>query len=402
MSQYPRKVNVRGCFALCITVGLVTACSGGGGAPVPRTDSRNSSATVGGAPAAQITNKSRITGTIRSGDAFPAPYDPVKSGYVPPKVDLHPTAIMHDPMLQVHLDAVTRGSSLAKGISSTARVSQPLDVVSVDDSGGQAGYYIYGVPGAGNGDIWAAMDAVTPNEYYNVYLPSPNTTYGNYLYAPTTHGPNGNCIETVTDYFDNTGSGGTTYYDVMVWNFCQAQNGQPQQKLFPMDQNFFNTYVETYTNGDGRPEYISQVYVDADHTWHQLLYDNVTKVYDDIDDLSGSATNNGDMGWSLFETHFSAGTTCPSIPTIGMSGLRVQVNGTWNYLSNNPTIAYPGSSQNMDCFNPANPPFYEMNYYSPDYAWTENDPSVPGSGVGSLPKPTPTGPNCVKNPSLCE
>ena len=322
--------------------------------------------------------RSRSETSGNSQRPFADPYDPVTSGYEPPKVDLHPRLVSSDPMFEKHLTAV---SHLMVAASRRKRIAQrvhPLDTVSSQDSSGQGGYYIVHGSAAGDGDIWAAHDAISPSAASNVNLPSP-TGWGNYLYAPTTHGPNGNCLESVTDYFNNDGTG--TYYVFMIWNFCQSQNGYAQEVQIPMDSNFFNNYVRTYSNGDGRPEYQEEVYRDSNGTWHQLLYNNLLQRYDDVWQAPGTNTSNNQDGWSIFETHFGSGVTCPAIPTIGMSGLRLRVNGVWGYVSTSTSYSY--TSTPADCFSSAAPPYYTLNYYSPDFAWTENDPSVPGTGAGS-------------------
>jgi hypothetical protein len=386
-------------FVLVVAISLVSACSGGGSVPTNPSSALSSS---GGTSAQSSSSRTAATSgklTPHNGDAMAAPYDPLTSGYTPVHVDLHPVTVKSDPMFAVHLAAVAR--ALARP-SSGRLESHPMDTVSGDDTSGQAGYYINAVAAAGDGSIWAAQDAVASG---GINLPGPTDSFGNFLYAPTTHGPNGNCIETTTDYWNNNGAG--TNYDLMMWNFCTAQNGQAQETQIPMDATFFDDYVETYTNGDGRPQYQEEVYVDSSGTWHQLLYNNLEQQYVDVNDLSGTATNNGSAGWSIFETHFSANITCPALPTIGMSGLRTRVNGTWGYLNSSSTVSYSYTSSPADCFSTSSPPYYTMNYYAPDYAWTENDPSVPGTGAGASPAPVPTpvrtpgGPNCAKDPSLC-
>lgn len=377
---------VRAAAALTLSGAILAACNGGSDSP---SNASLPSMSRGGVQPNGERRPAGLVGpvTIGSGDLFPAPYDPVTSGYVPRRVNLHPTFINNDPMFERHLQAVLAHSKLIRD-RATGHV-RPDDTVSADDTGGQGGYYL-GLSGAvqGDGSIWAAQDAIAPDAAYNVSLPGPNDSFGNYLYAPTTHGANGNCMETVTEYSDTDGTG--TQYNLMIWNFCQSQNGAAQEVQIPMNTDFFDDYVEIYANGDQRPQYSEEVYVDSSGSWHQLLYNNLLKKYDDVYDLSGTSDVNNKEGWSLFETHFSSGITCPALPTIGMSGLRTRINGVWEYVTESPNVSF-GMSQSQDCFNSSAPPYYTINPYAPDYAWTEYDPSTPEVGAGvPTPKPVPT------------
>ncbi len=189
------------------------------------------------------------------------------------------------------------------------------------------------------GDIYVAMVALN-----NVTM-NPSQTGGyNLLYGPTTHGPNGNCLEVSTDYYNGFGSTGTVS-QVQIWDF--RANGWVG--AIPMDSSFFDKYVRVYSNGDGLPQYIAELAEGPDTKWHAYLYNNDNGLYDDIYQSAAGVvnTNNGSEGWSIFETHYSAG-QCSTIPTTGESGLRVHYSNVshadWNYPEDVSQYSYG------DCF----------------------------------------------------
>lgn len=141
----------------------------------------------------------------------PEPYaGKMHDGYVPRHVHL-PEAEGPHVSLADHLRSI---NAALNGAAQRSR----MDVQTGNDTSGQGGYYLktpQNLPysGLGNGAIWSAQDAVPPDGYYNVNLPAPppcipGDACGNYLYAPTTHGPNGNCIEVASDYQDVSGEYG--------------------------------------------------------------------------------------------------------------------------------------------------------------------------------------------------
>ena len=220
----------------------------------------------------------------------------------------------------------------------------PESVVTSDDSGGQGGYTIAGgsQQQSGVGDIYVAQEALT-----NVSLSPvpPNSKFpGNSLYAPTTHGPNGNCLEVPTDYYDGWGlPTGVTSGQVLFFNFCDG--GGKYEGAVPMDQSFFNTYVRVFSNGNGTPEYIIELERGSDNEWHTLLYNVTDNRWDDYVDSAANATSNfnGGQGWSMIETHFDAG-NCPDIPSTGISGLRLHYSNiphqNWQYANGSKQFTY--------------------------------------------------------------
>jgi hypothetical protein len=255
---------------------------------------------------------------------------------------------------------------------------RPADLVYTDDGGGQEGYTVNGGANAGNGDFYAAHEALSAA---NVIMatPSPDDPMQfEAAYAPTTHGPNGNCLELSTMYTTGLSTPlGTTDARLGVWDFCN--NGGKWVGAIEMDQNFFNSYVETYTNGNGTPEFIVESVLGTDNAWHFLIYDPYNSTwYDKYDTTPGeTASFNGGQGWSMFETHYAMG-DCSDIPATSMSGLRYYVNNTWVYASMTSTFTYPNPADNTSCFDNSDgteSPYYEMWFPPADWGWfseTEN------------------------------
>jgi len=205
----------------------------------------------------------------------------------------------------------------------------PDNTVTTQDAGGQAGYALGAGSNGGVGDIYVAMGALN-----NVSLNNPPAGGYNLLYAPTTHGPNGNCLELSTDYYNGFSTPGSTVAQLQVWDFCA--NGWAG--AVPMDSNFFNTYVRVYSNGNGEPEYVAELAEGTDSAWHAYIYNNNNGDWDDIYDSQPGQTTTvlGSVGWSIFETHYAIG-TCSSLPTVTESGLRLHYSNTshvdWDYAS---------------------------------------------------------------------
>lgn len=237
----------------------------------------------------------------------------------------------------------------------------------VDDAGGQSGYTINGGSGAGVGDIYVAHQALT-----NVALnpvPSGDPYPGQSIFAPTTHGPNGNCMEVVTDYYNGYGlPAGVSSAQVLLFNFCDR--GGRYEGAVPMDQTFFNKYVRTFSNGNGQPEYVAEIEQGSDTAWHLLLYNVSANTWDDYSDSApGAIANyNGGQGWSMFETHVSTG-PCSFMPSTGISGLRLHFSNVphqdWQYATGSRTFGWG------DCFQPdgTSSYWYSINFSSSDWGW---------------------------------
>jgi hypothetical protein len=249
----------------------------------------------------------------------------------------------------------------------------PDDLVYSDDGGGQEGYTVNGGSGAGNGDFYAAHQALTG---VVLYTPEPGDSQQfQAVYTPTTHGPNGNCLEISTMYTTGLSTPiGTTDSRVGVFNFCD--NGGTWEGAIEMDQNFFNSYVRVFTNGNGTQEYIAESVLGTDNAWHFLLYNVSTATWEDrYDTAAGVSTSfNGGQGWSMFETHYSVG-ACSPIPPTSMSGLRYYVNSNWVYASMSTTFTYPNPYSGTSCFDNSDDsgaPFYEMWFPPADWGWNSS------------------------------
>jgi len=321
-----------------------------------------------------------ILQNVRRGDPLAVPYSST-AGYIPQHVSFaNAFSTTEDIATSPHVRA------LKKLLRARSEHMHTDEITDSDDSGGQIGISINPTSSNGNdgytqngdGSVW---DAMSYNFEDDIYVAPPTDSYGNYLYAPTTHGPNGNCLESTVDYFDNTQSSGT-YFQIADW--C-VHPGQITYYHVPIDDNFVQNYVEVYNNGDGYPEFQEEVYRDSNSTWHQLLYSNLSNAYQDIYDSTGinyiqsdddtGADALGYTGWNIFETHFSASTTCPTFSTISASGLRVQTsndgsNGmNWSYVP-----SYGLVNTNGDCFNPQMIDFYTYQPNSSDLGWVVTDP----------------------------
>lgn len=251
----------------------------------------------------------------------------------------------------------------------------PLATVTQNDSGGQSGYTFPGGAQGGVGDIYVAQQVVSGA---NLYPSPPGSKFaGESIFAPTTHGPNGNCWEVVTDTYNGYNQpAGVTASQVLFYNFCDRQKGQygGYEGGMPIDKNFMNSYVATFSNGNGYPEYVVETELGADNAWHVLLYNvgaNPPR-WDDVQPdsaVGANASYNGGQGWSMFETHLDYG-LCPPFPPTGMSGLRIHMSHTphqdWQYATAFTPFGYG------DCFTPDGENgtfYYALNFYSGDYAW---------------------------------
>jgi hypothetical protein len=239
---------------------------------------------------------------------------------------------------------------------------RPMNTVLAGDHE-QAGYYIYASPYSGVGDIYVAMTAST-----SILMPTPPQGGVNQLYAPTTHGPMGNCLEASTDYFNGYGTAGSTVSELQIWDFCKGGWGG----AVPMDSTFFSNYVRVYSNGNGMPEYLLELAEGTDAKWHAYIYNNNNQYWDDVYDSApnGTVPSQYQGGWSAFETYYGvAGEQCPSAGTIGESGLRLHYSTGWGYASAAPYGVLNGGS----CFSTSGvtSPYYSLSATpSSDMAWT--------------------------------
>jgi hypothetical protein len=234
------------------------------------------------------------------------------------------------------------------------------------DNGGQSGYII--APGnlSGDGSIYIAMTA-----YDDAWITTPTDGYYNTVNAPTSHGPNGDCIETVTNYYNGFGTPGTTVDQVQFYDFC-ANNGQGAfVGAIPIDANFVRDYVRTYADDNHQlPRYVSAVIHSAlDNRWHAYLYDASLMQYVDYYDspIGANTTVLGSEGWSIFETHYNGG-PCSTLPDTSEEGIQVRTSSGWQTLNGNAVSSYMWGT----CFSPPlSVPYYAPAFStSPSVAWT--------------------------------
>jgi hypothetical protein len=264
----------------------------------------------------------------------------------------------------------------------------PLDYVSDQDAGGQVGLKIT-ASSSNQGSVWTAnglYDAISGPEdsspnYVDMLDPSGNGI--GVLFAPTTKSLNEGCIEYGTQY-DSEGPGvpDPTEARFFFVDWC-SYNPATQALTFyytAIDSNFWSTYVRTYSNGDGYPQYVAEA-LKYNNVWYMLLYNNNTQQYVTLSPtLSGTdqGSGAGNGGWSLFETHYNAGVQCANLPTLSVSGVRVMTNdGTWGYAGSSGfgPVAAPG--QTPECFQYQSTPYYDVRYNSSDEGWWVDSNQAP-------------------------
>jgi hypothetical protein len=349
----------RSFFVLAFAGVILAGCGGGSSssspsAPtIPNAAASNTAASSNGSTKASASDV--YSYSVLKAGALPAPFDN-SSGYVPKRATAL-TLKQIDPLPQ-HYFLRTSASSSDKRAAD--------GYVSTTDYGGTQGWFIDNV---GNGSVWAATSA--QNAAQGLYLPYTTSPQfpGNFLYAPTTKGPQQNCIESVVDY-SNTSVGMT--YAFVIADWCQADSQHhPRYYAIAMDSNFFNNYVRTYTNGNGLPEFEQEVWY-QNGQWYQLLYNNLTAQYDNIYATSGVVDSTVvNRGWSVFETHYNAGINCPTFTTaIGVSGLRYFDGASWQMLGFGTTTPQTPTAGQNQCFNSADPPYYYQVANTSDWGWT--------------------------------
>lgn len=241
------------------------------------------------------------------------------------------------------------------------------------DNGGQAGYIINPGSLSGDGSIYVAMTA-----YDDAWITTPTDGPYNTVNAPTSHGPNGNCIETVTNYYNGFGTPGTSVGQIQFYDFC-ANGGQGAfVGAIPIDTDFIRDYVRTYADdARGLPRYVSAVIHSAgDGRWHAYLYNASLMAYVDYyDSPSGASTTVlGAEGWSIFETHYNGG-PCSTLPDVSVAGLKIRTPAGWQPLDQAAVSSYMWGT----CFTPplSDPYYLPVFDISPAVAWTVASLTVP-------------------------
>ncbi len=241
------------------------------------------------------------------------------------------------------------------------------------DGGGQSGYLIAPGVTSGDGSIYVAMTA-----YDTAWVTTPTDGYYNTVNAPTSHGPNGNCIETVTNYYNGFGTPGTTVDQVQFYDFCADKGAGAFVGAIPIDADFVRDYVRVYADDDHpMPRYISAVIHSAlDRRWHAYLYNASLMQYVDYYDspAGANATVLGSEGWSIFETHYNGG-DCSTLPDTSETGIRVRTAAGWQPLPGNAVSSYSWGT----CFSPPlSVPYYVPVFQTtPSVAWTVTSEVAP-------------------------
>jgi len=304
-----------------------------------------------------------------------------------------PTAIKSEALVapppnppQYHDGPATLISASGAIVSSASML--PFDSVSTQDEGGQAGVVV--IPGStgGNGSVYVAMTAY---DNFDMNYPPAGSTALDALYSPTTHGPNGDCLELGADYwFGNTGFTDTARY-VRLYDFCDKGGTFKDEYDKQINSSFINSYVRVFTNGNGYPEFTSEQMLESDGKWHALIYNYSTSAWEDWGwSDAGKYTGNGEDGWSIFETHYAAGQTCSAVPMMSTDGLRVYVSGGWQLVDSTMGI---DNSDYMQCFSPSVPTYYSPTTTQNYYQWTVAS-ITPSPAPTPSPIHTPTGPIC--------
>ncbi len=364
---------------------LATGCSGHQAIVPPSLSNVEANSTVNPASSGRAAETSQKH-AVGHGGEVPAPIDPDHAPYAPRRVHLREVSAPA-------LTAAQREAQLAK-LFEAGRHS--MSVVNEVKGGGQGGFYWNWGQFSNDGNVWVAQDAVPPDPNGNaIRLPSPvncndasDIYCGNYLYAPTIHGSNGNCLEVMSDYQNTQNSLGYTNYYLMIQDWCyQSHPGTAFAHTIPLDSNFFDNYVRVYSNADGRPQYIAEVAKDSANVWHFYLYNNLLQRYDDIYQSSGVSAESSGNGWSIIELRFGNDASfvqnlpCPSLPNVGASGVRLHSSSGWQLINGGSLQPVLGSGTN-DCFgfNSTNPPDYYILYPTQnvlgyaDSAWYARDP----------------------------
>lgn len=233
-----------------------------------------------------------------------------------------------------------------------------LAASNTNDYGGQAGILMpVQVAQSGIG-VYAAMSA-----YDGLQLHQPadaGTT--NTLYAPTTHGAGGDCIELSTAYWRAHGTADTQRY-VRLYDFCDKGGTWEDQFDKRIDSGFVNSYVRVFTGGSGLPEYTTEQLREADGKWHVLIYNYAQGRWADWGySAAGTTAAFGGDGWSIFEMHYASG-DCSALPNIGVDGLQELTPNGWRLLDAVTSKLY---NSNSGCFSSGGVTMYALT--SPSYS----------------------------------
>ena len=316
---------MRGNVVLIALFAALCGCGGGGGGTAGSVP-----ATTGAAPMGPVT-----AGATSSPDD---PIDATAAAAAPLVALAAASAAVSAPKDFFIRRAVARGSN-TEGIVTSVLSHQDAGVTSSDTSGS---------PVTGVRAFHAVYDPTTIDL-------QPSGGLVQYLYAPTTKGPNGDCLEFGTAYTD---SGSGTSADFYVFDFCAGGF----TLSVPIDATFMSTYTRAR---NGFTVYNAET-IQAGSAWYALLYNYARRRWERVYATTGTAGSNA---WSLFEFYFNPG-PCPQLPTFVAENIRFfnPTQDTWNRampddgVGLSQVLGPPGS-----CFTA--PATYRITFPHPDYDW---------------------------------
>lgn len=305
-------------FVLVALLAVLCGCGGGTGSSVP--------APGGMSPTTTTTTSS--------------PDDPISAAAAAaaPRVTFAGQAAVSAP-LDFYMRRAVTGKRSTPGVVTSDSTHQDAGIESSDTSG-------------------SPVDGV--RAFHSVYSSTaidlePSGGVMQYLYAPTTKGPNGDCLEFGTAYTD---SGGGTNANFYVFDFCVGGF----ELSIPIDANFMSTYTR---ERNGFTVYNAET-IQGNGTWYALLYNYTRHRWECVYSTSGTAGNNA---WSLFEFYFNPG-PCPPLPEFAAQDIRFYDPSQDAWIRTTPgdgtgisqTLGPPGS-----CFTA--PVAYNITFPDPNYTW---------------------------------
>lgn len=156
------------------------------------------------------------------------------------------------------------------------------------------------------------------------------------LFAPTTRGTNGACIEVGTAY---TASPGSTSTNVEVYAFDFCMTGGPNWgKRVAVTQDFIDTYAGATAHGQrayALAVYTNDTTITGSSPWRAELYNFKTQQWEEFYTSRGSFAAYDPRGWSIFETWYQPGQCSKSLPVLGVEGLAYYqpVSKQWENLA---------------------------------------------------------------------
>lgn len=266
--------------------------------------------------------------------------DRIDPNHIPANLPRHISEVSVPPNAGEKMFAAMRSTRGAPG----SRSAQ--NVVYDPDRGGQFG--IYSDQGAFfySGTFGAMTGYETVETAFAIPL-------NDWLYAPTSRGPGGACLEIGTSYT-------TAAAQVYAFDFCDSSfGGTPGvgkfHYLFTIDGSFRSSYERDY--GDGLPSYLYETYFNyGSDRWDVLIYNASANNnqgqwelrYESQSKMLNS-TKGAASGWNMFETHYmstqsnpSPSSACPlTLEAHSANSQWINPNsGGWEYLDTIPLVEY--------------------------------------------------------------